>query len=145
MNNTIKANVTEMFGAVEPCYVSGSIAELGESAGRLTWANALIIAGQRSDWLKSDETEACEAMREWAHDTGAWEKEEIAAWSVDECLALFVQNVASEMRMLGSDDNDFETCAAKYAATDWDNASEYPTGSYFAQDGAVWVDFYAGC
>ncbi len=144
MSTTVKADVSEMFASVEPCYVSGSRAELGQCAGQLTWRNALAIASERSDWLKSDEAEACEGMRDWARSTGAWEREEIAAWSVEECLALLVQNIASEMRMLGSDDDDFEACAKTYADTDWDKESEYPIGYYFTDGGNVLVEYYTG-
>ncbi len=144
MSNIIKADVSEMFASVEPCYVSGSQAELGQGAGQLTWRNALTIAGKHSEWLKSDETEACEGMRDWARECGAWDLEEIAAWSVDECLALFVQNVASEIRMLGSDDDDFEVCAETYVTTDWDKECEYPTGYYFKDVETVLVEYYTG-
>lgn len=144
MSTNIVANVSEMFSSIAPCYVSGSQAELGKSAGRFTWCNALEIAKERETWLKSDETAACEGMRGWARETGAWEKEEIAAWSVDHCLALFVQNVASELRMLGSDADDLEACATTYEQTDWDKESEYPIGAYFVENGAVLVEFYTG-
>lgn len=144
MSTTIVADVSVMFAAIEPCYVSGSKFELGDSAARITWDNALRIAKEHDRWLTSPLEGACQGMRDWASSTGAWEREEIAAWSADECLALFAQNVASEMRMLGSDDSDFETCAETYASTEWDSEPEYPMGHYFRKGDSVCVEYYTG-
>jgi hypothetical protein len=49
-------------------------------------------------------SEALEAIKGWARDCGAWDREEIEGWTDVEVLALLVQNVASELRALGSDD-----------------------------------------
>lgn len=141
----IVANIALMFEDIEPCYVSGSQAELGKSAGRMTWENALRIASSRKRWLRTGVKAACEGMREWARSAG-WEAEEIAAWSTDECIALFVQNVASELREhLDSDNSSWEECVAKYSRTDWDNEPSYPTGVYYARNGRVFVEYYTGC
>jgi hypothetical protein len=140
---TIKANVTAMFAEIEPCYVSGSASELGDTAGGITWANATTIAFRASEWLLSSEADAVEGMRDWARESGGWGREEIELWSTEYCLGLFVQNVASELRMLGSDD-DFESCASVYAATNWDGESEFPTGSYYVEGHAQHVDYYTG-
>ena len=145
MSTNILANVSNMFSGIEPCYVSGSQAELGDVAGQLTWRNALAIAANHASWLESDEAEACEGMRDWARATGAWDAEESEGWSVEECLALFVQNVASELRMLGSDNDELEACAARYSETDWEKECEYPTGSYFKKGDSVHVEYYTGC
>lgn len=144
MSATIKANVSVMFGHIEPWDVSNSEANLGPRAAALTWGNALEIAASHAEWLLSDLESACEGMRCWARETGAWERAEIEAWSTEECLALFAQNMASELRMLGSDDRDLEECARVYAETDWDQECEYPIGSYELCDGAVHVDYYTG-
>ena len=142
----IVANVSSMFSTVSPRHVSGSRAELGDSAVITTWRNAIDIAGRRSLWLNSGEAQACDGMREWARATGAWASEEVEAWSVDECIAMFVQNIAREIRMLGSDDGlvDLDRCVECYAETEWDKMPEYPAGHYSAQDGEVYVDYYAG-
>jgi hypothetical protein len=85
-------------------------------------------------------------MQEWAREMGAWDREEIAAWSDEECLALFVQNVASELRtLLGADDNELETCVHTYETTNWEQESEYPTGRYSIEAEHVTVDYYTGC
>lgn len=146
MNSTIKANVTRMFSNIDPCNVSASKAELGPSAARLTWDNAMRIAGQAPSWLESPIEDACEAMRAWAKESGGWEPEEIAEWSEQECLALFVQNIAGELRTCLDVDNveSLLECAKVYNSTDWDKESEYPRGSYSVEDDALVVDFYTG-
>lgn len=145
MSTTIEASASDMFRFTEPYRVSGSVAELGDKAAKRTWDNAMEIASHHDDWLKSDLTEACEGIREWASRFGVWEKDEIAGWSVDECLALFVQNVAHELRMLGSDDDDFDACVERFQETDWDKEPECPTGHYYTVVGGdVFVEFYTG-
>jgi len=143
--DTIVANISAMFSDIEPCYVSASQAELGDTAGRITWKSALAIAARSSTWIESPIADACDAMRDWAVSTGAWERTEIDAWSSDECLALLAQNIASELRMLGSDDNELEDCVAAYNATDWETKSEYPKGSYCMKGCEAHVEYYTGC
>ena len=145
MNSNIKANVSVMFETIEPWDVSGSVAELGRDAAQITWGNAMRIAFRHEEWLLTPIEDACEAMRGWAKETGGWDGEERDAWTIPECLALFVQNIASEVRMLGSDDNDLLECVTTYQETDWDAAPEYPVGFYSADcNDAVHVDYYAG-
>ena len=145
MNSNIKANVSVMFETIEPWDVSNSVANLGPRCAALTWSNAMQIAFRHEEWLTSDVDSAACAMCDWAVSTGAWEREETDDWNTYQCLALFVQNIASELRMLGSDNNDLFECVALYQETDWDNASEYPVGYYSAGDyDDVHVDYYAG-
>lgn len=152
----IIANVSLMFETIEPWDVSNSVMNLGESAGRITWDNALKIAGEREKWLVSSYSEACEGMQEWARDTGAWDAETIAAWTDLECLALFVQNIASELReYLGVDDHDIGEALDVYECTDWEAESGSPTGYYYHKasdaelasgvDSDVMVEYYTGC
>lgn len=127
---TITANVTRMFDYIAPEYVSGSQAELGDQAGRLTWDNALRIADAHERWLLCGVDLACEGVREMAGGMGAWEDNEIAAWSERECLAFFVQSVASEIRTSLGADTDFEGIPDVYENTDWELECEYPIGCY---------------
>lgn len=141
----IEINVSQMFANVEPCHVSGSQAELGQSAGQLTWRNATEIA-LNNKWLLSSKQEAAEGMRSWALDTGAWDEEEVDSWSEEECLALLAQNVASDLRMLGSDENELTELAEIYTETDWESRSEYPTGSYYlSPEGELLCEYDTGC
>lgn len=80
---------------LDPRELSGSIAERGENAGPETWANAV----QAAPGLKLDASGA-EDVRKWAAGFGAWEEEEIAAWSTDECAALVLQYCAGDLREL---------------------------------------------
>lgn len=144
-SDTIVANVTAMFRNREPWDCSNNVATLGDQCARLTWQCALEIAAGHDRWLMSDLGDACEAMRSWAIDTGAWDREETAAWSNVECLALFIQNVASELRSLGSDDSGLAECVKRYESTDWQTECESPTGAYSASPAGVIVDYYAGC
>lgn len=142
----IIANLDQMFSAIEPWDVSNSVANLGPQAARLTWSNALKIAERHTDWLESSLTEAVEGMQEWASEAGAWDKDEIEHWSTVECLALFVQNVASELRnYLNADDGlDMSGCVQTYKFTNWDEQSGSPAGHYFRTDGVNKVEYYTG-
>lgn len=146
MSSTIKANVTSMFRAIEPCYVSGSQNELGSSAGRVTWLNALRIAERAPEWLESPANEADDAIRAWARDTGAWERDEIEAWSQAESLALFAQNVAADLRKLGWDNESPEVCIGEFELhAKFGGQPEEVTGWYrLDADNTVHVDYYTG-
>ena len=143
---TISANVSEMFSTIEPWDVSNSVANLGPNAARLTWENAVCVAKTHRTWLTTSLGDASDCMRDWAESTGAWSDDEIAAASDIECLALFVQNVASELRdYLGADDHEFAECARVYAETDWELEGSYPIGMYELNEfGHLTVDYYTG-
>lgn len=141
----ITARLDRMFAAHEAYNVSGSVAELGPRAGELTWANALEIAANHADWLTSPLAEAVAGMREWAIEAGMGDgREDIATWPDLDCLGLFVQNVAHELRMIGSDDYELSECIAKYEQTDWEAECEYPTGSYYLESSVPMVSYYTG-
>lgn len=146
MTDTIRANVTEMFSTLEPWACSNSVANYGDSAGERTWRNALKIAHNFERWLVTKPAVASELMRDWARSTGAWDDEEVQAWSPHECLALFVQNIASELRIcLNVDYQDLEECVEQYESTNWDSAPEFPIGHYTnCQKLGVYVDYYTG-
>ena len=144
MGITISANVTRMFEAIDPYYVSNNAFTLGESVGKITWQNALTIAKGRKRWLRSPVKVAVQGMRENARERG-YEAEEIAKWTTDECIALFVQDIANELRTcLDVDNSSLEECVAKYARTDWDREPEYPIGAYYIKNDSVFVQFYTG-
>ena len=144
----IQINVSRMFAEIEPCYVSGSQAELGPCAGQITWRNATgigLIGTRVGSWLLSAIDDAVEGVKEWAEETGAWEHEDIALYSDACCLGLLAQNIASEVRMLGSDEHELEDLAKVYATTDWDKGGEYPVGSYYlSPEGDLMCDYYTG-
>lgn len=142
----IRANVSRMFDKIDPYDVSNSQANLGVDAARITWQNAIKIANRHADWLLISFDEAVTAMRDWAQDTGAWDDAEIAAMSSIEFLALFVQNIAAELREhLQADDVLLSKSVEIYALTDWDDKPGSPIGIYsLNKDDDVYVDYYAG-
>lgn len=143
---TITADVSKMFDAHDPWDVSNSIANLGQRAGEITWENALEIARKRDEWLRSPVEEACEGMREWCRDTGAWDEDELAGYTVDDLLGMFVQNVAGELRgYLKADDVELMESLQIYRDTDWDAEPGSPTGYYYPVLNQVLVDYYTGC
>lgn len=123
----VRFNVTIMFNHREPYDCSNNRATLGDQCARLTWTCALEVASAHESWLLSPLEDAVDYILAWAKETGAWDRDEIAGWTDEECLALLVQNVASDMRMLGSDDMSFLECLDVYESTDWNAECEYPT------------------
>jgi hypothetical protein len=124
----VRMNLTRMFAHHEPWDCCNSVANLGPAAGRLTWQCALEVAERADEWLVGARAKALDYICTWARDTGAWERAEIEGWSEMECLALLVQNVASDLRELGADDEPLSECC-------------YEEGSEVAESGCVslWV------
>lgn len=93
-------NVTELFSEIAPYYCANSIHNLGPDAGRVTWSNCLTLADSdaalAADW-------DYEAVREHIAQYGAWDSEEIAAMGEADLRAFVIQEVASDLRALGSD------------------------------------------
>jgi hypothetical protein len=105
MTDTIRVNVSRMFELWEPWDVSNSVANLGPNAARHTWDNALSVAKSRRSWLRSPVKSTVEAVKEYAKALGAWDDSEIDSWDTDHALAFLVQEVASDMRENGFDDD----------------------------------------
>lgn len=78
--------------------MSASRAEMGLCAARITWGNALTAA--KSTTFVTDETRG--VFEDWAGDFGAWEDDEIKAWSLDECNALLIQYISGDLNELES-------------------------------------------
>jgi hypothetical protein len=93
----IDIDVTHMVNeADEMQYLSGSIAELGDCAGRLTWDNCMRRA-EEEPLLKPEQIDAA---RDYFRDFGAWDDEEIDAWTELEVQAIVIQEAASRIREL---------------------------------------------
>jgi hypothetical protein len=75
--------------------LSGSVAELGKDAGKVTWNNSKAYAAEKP-LLETDEQR--EAARNHFGEYGAWSDDEIAAWSEEELQAIVCQEVAAEIR-----------------------------------------------
>lgn len=88
-------DLTCLITDLEPSDLSASQAERGRDAGAETWANA-VAAGEAFPLADLDIAEA----KEWAADFGAWDADEIAAWTDAETRALVLQYFAGDLRQL---------------------------------------------
>jgi hypothetical protein len=79
-----------------PSQCAGSVAELGEDAGHITWQASLAAAAVPPVLL--DTEEKLQAMRDFARESGGWTREEVDRWSAQEVNALFVQWIAGDIR-----------------------------------------------
>jgi hypothetical protein len=116
---------------------SASQFELGDNAGRITWQNACNAVDQIS--LTPEEIlEAKDYIRTW----GAWEDEEIDAWTDDETKALIIQSAAGNYRAA-------ESCCWDEELNDIDWQSEYRkqaeagsiSGNLYFADGKLYLLF----
>lgn len=108
----MEINVTKLVNEDNAPMLSGSVFELGEDAGRITWNNSKDYAASNG-LLTLDQIEP---MKEYFRGFGAWSKEEIAAWTEIEVQALFVQEVASNIREMESFDTyeDYQAAVEKF-------------------------------
>lgn len=116
---------------------SASRMELGDNAGRITWQNACNAVDQIN--LTPEEIlEAKDYIRTW----GAWEDEEIDAWTDDETKALIIQSAAGDYR-------EAESCCWSDELNDIDWQGEYQkqaeagriSGNLYMADGKLYLLF----
>lgn len=116
---------------------SASCAELGDNAGRITWQNACNAVDQIN--LTPEEIlEAKDYIRTW----GAWEDEEIDAWTDEETKALIIQSAAGDYR-------EAESCCWSDELNDIDWQGEYRkqaeagriSGNLYFADGKLYLSF----
>lgn len=116
--------------------LSHSIAEGGSNAGQNTW-NASKKQAENTQLLNTPEK--LQAMRDFARESGGWNKEEIAEWSDNELNALFLQWISGDVRELGADSLD---------NIDWEEAEEMqregqaPSNIFKGKSGKIY--FYLG-
>ena len=91
----MEVNITKFFNEESPRDYSASVAELGNDAGALTWNYA---NEQAADAPLLTTPEQLENVRAYFEGFGAWEREEIDAWSATELNALLVQDISGNMR-----------------------------------------------
>ncbi len=110
----MEIDITDFVRTAETHEFSASRAELGDNAGKITWANAVAEAGN-TRWITDETRDEFEA---WVKEFGAWSRDEIKAWSLDECNALLIQFISDDLNELESlcysDDDEF--------SIDWDEA-----------------------
>ena len=101
----MEIDITRFVTDSDPFEFSASIAERGKNAGRDTWRNA-VKEGMASPLLVTEEQ--IDALRSYVKGFGGWDDSEIAAWSNEECNALFIQCISGDMREAGIDDCNLE-------------------------------------
>ena len=89
----MELDITEFFNSCVPKHYSASVAELGNGAGTITWQNALD-----RDAGHLDTEEKRDAFKAYIRGFGAWDDEEIDAWSQRVLSALLIQVIAGDMR-----------------------------------------------
>lgn len=136
----MEIDITHFVKTAEPCEFSASQCELGADAGKITWNNAKREAAD-SPLLPSD---GLDEFRAWVKEFGAWDADEIAAWSVDECNALLIQYVSGNLREIESlcysGDDEYGIDWAK--VEELDREGQISGSIYRGGDGRVY--FYMG-
>lgn len=94
----MEIDITDFIRNAETHELSGSVAELGQDAGKITWNNAV----REAEFTQFITETTRDQFESWARYFGAWEYAEIAAWSLDECNALLIQYIAGDLNELGS-------------------------------------------
>ena len=87
-------DVSELVESQDCGLLSGSVMELGENAGRITWGNCLELASE----IGLVNQDNAEEIRDYFEGYGAWEREEIDTWSLQELTAICLQEAASNVR-----------------------------------------------
>jgi hypothetical protein len=75
--------------------LSGSVAELGKDASKITWDHSLAYASEHP--LLETDDERCAARDHFAG-YGAWSREEIDAWPEEHLQGAMCQDVAAAIR-----------------------------------------------
>ena len=91
----MKIDITDWIAQTDPSMLSGSVAELGPRAGKITWQNSCDAV---SEFNPLPDADALQEFREWLKPWGAWDDDEIAAMSDDHLRALCLQWIAGDWR-----------------------------------------------
>lgn len=91
----MELNITKFFNNATPWDFSGSVAERGQDAGKITWNNAMEAV---TEHMLLDTSAKVEALRDHARGFGAWEDAEIDAWTPQQCNALLIQMISGDIR-----------------------------------------------
>lgn len=133
----MEIDISEFFRTENHEDFSASAMEKGPQAGRLTWAAAMQAAAEPGPML--DTEDKLQALRDYVRGFGAWDAEAIAAWTPEECNALFIQLVAGDIRESGID-----TLEPDWATYQEDVESGRFSGNFYpGDDGRIWYSL--GC
>jgi hypothetical protein len=96
--NTSEIDITALVNdtAFDPWNLSNSRANLGDNAGTLTWNASKAVARDTEPCPLPEASE--DEFKDFVRSSGGWDDEEIAAWSHEELVALFVQWVAGDIQ-----------------------------------------------
>lgn len=95
----LEINITRFVRDAGMIDYSASVAEIGADAGLATWRRACEDSPEYAMLATDDQREA---YRAHILAYGAWEPEEIAAWSDDELNAMLMQEIAGDVREIES-------------------------------------------
>lgn len=115
----MEIDITSLFNALAETNLmlfSASAAEMGEDVGSHTWANCMDRADPEEGGYIAllDDEDKVQALRDHCRGFGAWDKEDIDAWTKQEYEAIFIQLIVGDMREadLDPEDPDWEAYAA---------------------------------
>ncbi len=129
-----EVNVSRLIDDVDPFAFSHSQAEGGKNAGPDTWNAAKSEATERP--LDIDDRAG---VKEYFAGFGAWDREEIAAWSDAELDALVLQYASGDLRELQ------DLCPGDgLGDINWTEAEELSQagtvgGHLFVHEGGLWI------
>jgi uncharacterized protein (DUF2147 family) len=109
--------------------MSGSVAELGSNAARITWNNSMEYAAEN---IVLKTPEQVQKAKDWFGEFGAWDDDERAAWTDQEVNALLLQYAAGSLREFPTDDDgeiDFEEAGN----------GQYDGHVYKGDDGKIYI------
>jgi hypothetical protein len=93
----MEINITEFFYNECPRDYSASVAELGRDAGKLTWDYSNEYVEENPPPMINS-PEQIDNFKDYIETFGAWERDEIEAWTNTELNALFIQLISGDMR-----------------------------------------------
>lgn len=91
----MEIDVTDFLASTDCSMLSGSVAELGTDAGRITWQNSIDTV---KEFNPLPDDAALQEFRDWLRPWGGWSDDEIAAMSDEHLRALCAQWIASDWR-----------------------------------------------
>jgi hypothetical protein len=110
----MELDITDFVANADPKAYCGSVAELGENAGPMTW-NAAHRDSEKFPLLQTDQQR--ETFRAWLKSTGGWTQEEIGEWNNVELNALCIQFMSGDI-LDAQDENSGPL--AHWDAADWE-------------------------
>lgn len=124
----MEIDVTQFVRDNDAYEFSASVMERGQNADRDTWNNAKAEA-ESTPLLTDDQLDA---FRDYTRGFGAWERDEIDAWTPTECNALFIQMISGDLRELES------------LATRDDGEIDWPKAEKLSSEGRIAGRMYPG-